>query len=240
MNAPYDGDRDRTGVGCRRRHGRRPAASARPPFRSRTRMPQQPPYDRGGSSTRRGSRRAAQAPYRRRTRTPPARTPRRSRPRTRRAFQQQDWPYRTHSRAAAPPSVPRPSRRRPPDRAADPGQGGYPGPGPQEHAGPARRTTAYAHLFRDQRDAGIGGRSRATPSRTSTDAPDEPAPAPEASVASSGGGRAASLLKSSAVMAAGTLVSRVTGFVRTLVIAARHRRRPPSATPTRSPTPCRR
>ncbi|HEY5837381.1 murein biosynthesis integral membrane protein MurJ [Streptomyces sp.] len=34
------------------------------------------------------------------------------------------------------------------------------------------------------------------------------------------GGRAGSILKSSALMAAGTLVSRVTGFVRTLVIAA--------------------
>lgn len=35
-----------------------------------------------------------------------------------------------------------------------------------------------------------------------------------------GGGRAGGILKSSALMAAGTLVSRVTGFVRTLVIAA--------------------
>jgi putative peptidoglycan lipid II flippase len=41
-----------------------------------------------------------------------------------------------------------------------------------------------------------------------------PAPAP------AGGGKASGILKSSALMAAGTLVSRVTGFVRTLVIAA--------------------
>ncbi|MER5258656.1 murein biosynthesis integral membrane protein MurJ [Streptomyces sp. NPDC002855] len=47
-------------------------------------------------------------------------------------------------------------------------------------------------------------------------APPTPAPAPK----SGGGGRAASLLKSSAVMAAGTLVSRLTGFARTLVMAA--------------------
>lgn len=47
-------------------------------------------------------------------------------------------------------------------------------------------------------------------------APPAPAPAPK----SGGGGRAASLLKSSAVMAAGTLVSRLTGFARTLVMAA--------------------
>ncbi|MFJ2862806.1 murein biosynthesis integral membrane protein MurJ [Kitasatospora sp. NPDC087314] len=41
----------------------------------------------------------------------------------------------------------------------------------------------------------------------------EPAPAP-------GGGKVASLLNSSAIMAAGTLVSRGTGFVRTMVITA--------------------
>ncbi|MFD0274959.1 murein biosynthesis integral membrane protein MurJ [Kitasatospora sp. NPDC127111] len=43
-----------------------------------------------------------------------------------------------------------------------------------------------------------------------------PAPAP----AAGGGGKVASLLNSSAIMAAGTLVSRGTGFVRTMVIAA--------------------
>lgn len=47
-------------------------------------------------------------------------------------------------------------------------------------------------------------------------APPPPAPAAK----SGGGGRATSLLKSSAVMAAGTLVSRLTGFARTLVMAA--------------------
>jgi putative peptidoglycan lipid II flippase len=53
-----------------------------------------------------------------------------------------------------------------------------------------------------------------------------PAPAPEtdetadAAPKRSGGGRAASLLQSSALMAAGTLVSRLTGFVRQMVIVA--------------------
>ncbi|MEU6080298.1 murein biosynthesis integral membrane protein MurJ [Streptomyces sp. NPDC047108] len=42
-----------------------------------------------------------------------------------------------------------------------------------------------------------------------------PAPAPQRS-----GGRASSILKSSALMAAGTIVSRLTGFLRTLIIAA--------------------
>ncbi|WP_371603341.1 murein biosynthesis integral membrane protein MurJ [Streptomyces sp. NBC_01220] len=69
---------------------------------------------------------------------------------------------------------------------------------------------AFAHLFRDQE--GPAG----------TPAPDrpEPSPAPAPAPPKSGGGRASSLLKSSAVMAAGTLVSRLTGFVRSLVITA--------------------
>ncbi|MGW2837044.1 murein biosynthesis integral membrane protein MurJ [Streptomyces sp. NPDC001493] len=69
---------------------------------------------------------------------------------------------------------------------------------------------AFAHLFRDQEGSG-GGRHAAS-------APEpEPAkaPAPQKS-----GGRASGLLKSSALMAAGTLVSRLTGFVRSLVITA--------------------
>jgi putative peptidoglycan lipid II flippase len=65
---------------------------------------------------------------------------------------------------------------------------------------------AFAHLFRDQQASG-----RPTP-------PPEPIPAAPAPKKS--GGRASGLLKSSAVMAAGTLVSRLTGFVRSLVITA--------------------
>ncbi|MEU8525359.1 murein biosynthesis integral membrane protein MurJ [Streptomyces sp. NPDC048629] len=65
---------------------------------------------------------------------------------------------------------------------------------------------AFAHLYRDQQ----------TPGQVPSPAPEPvpmPAPAPKKS-----GGRASGLLKSSAVMAAGTLVSRLTGFVRSLVI----------------------
>ncbi|MFE0651560.1 murein biosynthesis integral membrane protein MurJ [Streptomyces sp. NPDC059534] len=64
---------------------------------------------------------------------------------------------------------------------------------------------AFAHLYRDQQ----------TPGQVPQPAPEPdplPAPAPKKS------GRASGLLKSSAVMAAGTLVSRLTGFVRSLVI----------------------
>jgi putative peptidoglycan lipid II flippase len=65
---------------------------------------------------------------------------------------------------------------------------------------------AFAHLYRDQQDTGPA------PSVSEL----EPIPPP----ARKQGGRASSLLKSSAVMAAGTLASRLTGFVRSLVITA--------------------
>ncbi|WP_069626061.1 murein biosynthesis integral membrane protein MurJ [Streptomyces niveus] len=66
---------------------------------------------------------------------------------------------------------------------------------------------AFAHLFRDQQGTG----------RPQAAAPEvAPAPAP----AKKAGGRASGLLKSSAVMAAGTLVSRLTGFVRSALIVA--------------------
>ncbi|MET9656144.1 murein biosynthesis integral membrane protein MurJ [Streptomyces sp. NPDC006510] len=67
---------------------------------------------------------------------------------------------------------------------------------------------AFAHLFRDQE-----GPSGSAP------VPAEPEPAPAPAPPKSGG-RASGLLKSSALMAAGTLVSRLTGFVRSLVITA--------------------
>ncbi|MFB6837797.1 murein biosynthesis integral membrane protein MurJ [Streptomyces sp. NPDC056361] len=64
---------------------------------------------------------------------------------------------------------------------------------------------AFAHLYRDQQ----------TPGQVPPPAPEpDPLPAPAAKKS----GRASGLLKSSAVMAAGTLVSRLTGFVRSLVI----------------------
>ncbi|MEW1612068.1 MULTISPECIES: murein biosynthesis integral membrane protein MurJ [unclassified Streptomyces] len=64
---------------------------------------------------------------------------------------------------------------------------------------------AFAHLFRDQEGS---GKPLGPPEP-------EPMPAPAKS-----GGKVSGLLKSSAVMAAGTLVSRLTGFVRSLVITA--------------------
>ncbi|MCP3818115.1 murein biosynthesis integral membrane protein MurJ [Streptomyces sp. A3M-1-3] len=64
---------------------------------------------------------------------------------------------------------------------------------------------AFAHLYRDQQGSGRPPVSEPEPVG---------APAPKKS------GRASGLLKSSAVMAAGTMVSRLTGFVRSLVITA--------------------
>ncbi|MFJ5708995.1 murein biosynthesis integral membrane protein MurJ [Streptomyces sp. NPDC093105] len=62
---------------------------------------------------------------------------------------------------------------------------------------------AFAHLYRDQQGQVPAPAAEPDPL---------PAPAPKRT------GRASGLLKSSAVMAAGTLVSRLTGFVRSLVI----------------------
>ncbi|MDJ0466154.1 murein biosynthesis integral membrane protein MurJ [Streptomyces sp. H27-C3] len=66
---------------------------------------------------------------------------------------------------------------------------------------------AFAHLYRDQQ----------APGQPTEPAAPEPTPAP---LPKKPAGRAASVLKSSALMAAGTLVSRLTGFVRSLVITA--------------------
>ncbi|GAA3722981.1 murein biosynthesis integral membrane protein MurJ [Streptomyces tremellae] len=67
---------------------------------------------------------------------------------------------------------------------------------------------AFAHLYRDQQ-------AGAPPAPTEPEPEQPAAPRPAKS-----GGKAASLLKSSAIMAAGTIVSRLTGFLRTLVMAA--------------------
>ncbi|WP_128435537.1 murein biosynthesis integral membrane protein MurJ [Streptomyces cyaneus] len=104
---------------------------------------------------------------------------------------------------------------------------------------------AFAHLFRDQQQGGghhpqyqpptVPGPSPAPAAGPATGAYEAPAPpaAAEAPAPSPGpapasasapaakkGGRAGGLLKSSAVMAAGTMVSRLTGFVRSAMIVS--------------------
>jgi putative peptidoglycan lipid II flippase len=68
---------------------------------------------------------------------------------------------------------------------------------------------AFAHLYRDQQAPGVPAPA------TSPDRPAAPAAVPKKPA-----GRASSLMKSSAVMAAGTMVSRLTGFIRSALIIA--------------------
>jgi putative peptidoglycan lipid II flippase len=87
---------------------------------------------------------------------------------------------------------------------------------------------AFAHLFRDQQQSGSGPVGQpSVPGPTPAPAPgpgrpqhEEPAQAPAAAPAPKKGGRASGLLKSSAVMAAGTMVSRLTGFIRSAMIVS--------------------
>lgn len=89
----------------------------------------------------------------------------------------------------------------------------------QDHPEP----DAFAHLYRDQQH--YEPQHPAAPATPGPEAvPQQPVPEPEpAPVAAAGkpsGGRASGLFKSSAVMAAGTMVSRLTGFVRSALIVA--------------------
>ncbi|MER6324265.1 murein biosynthesis integral membrane protein MurJ [Streptomyces coelicoflavus] len=85
------------------------------------------------------------------------------------------------------------------------GQYGTPAPAPGQHAAPAPGQYAVA------------------PTPEAAEAPlqePEPAPAAAPAAAPKKGGRAGGLLKSSAVMAAGTMVSRLTGFIRSALIVS--------------------
>ncbi|MEI5524626.1 murein biosynthesis integral membrane protein MurJ [Streptomyces brasiliscabiei] len=95
---------------------------------------------------------------------------------------------------------------------------------------------AFAHLFRDQQQGGhvpvgqpsVPGPASAPapgPGRPSFEGPapsaaPAPPPAPAPAPAAKKGGKASGLLKSSAVMAAGTMVSRLTGFIRSAMIVS--------------------
>ncbi|KUO21431.1 murein biosynthesis integral membrane protein MurJ [Streptomyces dysideae] len=92
---------------------------------------------------------------------------------------------------------------------------------------------AFAHLFRDQQQGtrppyespSVPAPSSPAPPAGQYQAPVPPPPAPEPAApapapAAKKGGRASGLLKSSAVMAAGTMVSRLTGFIRSAMIVS--------------------
>ncbi|MFE9405131.1 murein biosynthesis integral membrane protein MurJ [Streptomyces sp. NPDC006530] len=80
------------------------------------------------------------------------------------------------------------------------------GPGPQQEipGSPPQAQDPFRHIFEDQSRSGANT-DRSSPAAPATETPSN---------------RAAGLLKSSALMAAGTIVSRLTGFLRTLVMAA--------------------
>lgn len=79
----------------------------------------------------------------------------------------------------------------------------------------------YAPLYRDQAPDAVRGPVPQPGAPQPPAAPAAPGSAGDARPAAAGsGGRASGILRSSALMAAGTLASRLTGFVRTLVIAA--------------------
>ncbi|MBP0460426.1 murein biosynthesis integral membrane protein MurJ [Streptomyces montanisoli] len=111
--------------------------------------------------------------------------------------------------AQSPPPGPAGPGRRP--GASDPGTAQFTGVDDLvTRAGTEpQQNDAFAHLYRDQH---AGGQLQ----------PAEPEPEPETAPAkpAKAGSKASGLLKSSAVMAAGTIVSRLTGFLRTLVMAA--------------------
>ncbi|MFF9034148.1 murein biosynthesis integral membrane protein MurJ [Streptomyces sp. NPDC014892] len=86
---------------------------------------------------------------------------------------------------------------------------------------------AFAHLFRDQQQGGSPVGQPSVPGPTPPPGPgseravrEEPAPVVTPAPAAKKGGRASGLLKSSAVMAAGTMVSRLTGFIRSAMIVS--------------------
>ncbi|MFD4630849.1 murein biosynthesis integral membrane protein MurJ [Streptomyces sp. NPDC058284] len=104
-------------------------------------------------------------------------------------------------------------------------QSGYPqGENPQDNGYPQgdgyQQSQGYPQGAGYQQPAAGGyppvGEQPVVPAPAADPTPPPPAPAP----AAKSGGRASSLLKSSAVMAAGTLVSRLTGFIRSALIVS--------------------
>ncbi|KPC69815.1 membrane protein [Streptomyces sp. NRRL WC-3753] len=104
-----------------------------------------------------------------------------------------------------------------------PGQyGGHQGPDPYGNA-PAHGQYGTPAPAPGQHSAPAPGQYAVAPTPEAAEAPlqePEPAPAAAPAAAPKKGGRAGGLLKSSAVMAAGTMVSRLTGFIRSALIVS--------------------
>ncbi|MBB5119832.1 membrane protein [Streptomyces eurocidicus] len=232
MNAPYDGDRGQGSGGEQRGHYPPPPPA---PDSPRPGPYAQDPYlrDAYASEPYPGQDPSAQDPvsdalYDRAAHPPPA-------PGT----YQNTFPL--HQQPTGPQHGPDPQQWSPAS-AQQPGPGVRPygdepttqfaGIGAQASADQQPERDAFAHLYRDQqpyepqRPSGqpipAPGQYAAQPPQGPAQPGPEPEPAqvPEAPAAAKGGGKAASLLKSSAVMAAGSFVSRILGFARNLVMAA--------------------
>ncbi|MGY0068523.1 murein biosynthesis integral membrane protein MurJ [Streptomyces sp. QTS137] len=102
---------------------------------------------------------------------------------------------------------------------AGPYDGGY--PGQQGSAHPGHQPVAGGQPYES---ASVPGPASATPGHYAGATPPSvakaPVPEPAPAASSKKGGRAGGLLKSSAVMAAGTMVSRLTGFIRSALIVS--------------------
>jgi putative peptidoglycan lipid II flippase len=214
MNAPYDGERDRASS-----YDDATAASPPPPPEHRSGTSPYPPESYAHNPY------AQQAPTAEASydRPAPPQAPSVPSPYPPQGYQQpaadpRQWPQPPRQPEGQPPHTPYGSGQASPYAEANPN------PNPYAEASDATQQQPvqdpYAHFFRDQPAA-----TQAQP--VVTDVAAEPAPPSEAAAdprpeataeTARSGGRASSLLKSSAVMAAGTLVSRITGFLRTLVI----------------------
>lgn len=105
-----------------------------------------------------------------------------------------------------------------------PGQyGTAQGPAPYGNAPAPGQYGGQPPVYGQQHAAPAPGQYAVAPTPEAAEAPlqePEPAPAPPPAAAPKKGGRAGGLLKSSAVMAAGTMVSRLTGFIRSAMIVS--------------------
>ncbi|MGW7278414.1 murein biosynthesis integral membrane protein MurJ [Streptomyces sp. NPDC054844] len=128
--------------------------------------------------------------------------------------------YDDHASVPAPAPAPAPGQY---DGTPGPGQyGAHHGPDPHgnapaygQYGGPAPAPGQQQHA------APAPGQYAVAPTPEAAEAPlQEPEPVAAPAAASKKGGRAGGLLKSSAVMAAGTMVSRLTGFLRSAMIVS--------------------
>lgn len=237
MNAPYDGDRGQDAGGEQQREPFPPPPPPGPGAAHQGPYAQDPylrdayaaePYP-GHDATAQGP--VTDAPYDLNPHPAPQPGGYQQQSAPAHAAEPRMWPPAQAQRAEAPAPAP----ARPYDVDATTKLVGVEGFGSQASASDGRpERDAFAHLYRDQqqpyeppRQPGqqipAPGQYVPQPPQTPQPPSAEPTPpeeAPAAAPAAAKGGKAASLLKSSALMAAGTMVSRLLGFGRNLVMAA--------------------